>query len=211
MNFSDKYKPQSIRDVIYPSKRVKDCITNNIPALDKNMIFYGPAGIGKTTCANLMILQALREEQKDQTISEHHADFYTGDDLNVESLRSLKSQLKMVHIGLFSRRVIFVDEAELMTTDAMKQLKVTIDASKVLKQTTWIFCTNDIGKFTEFVQSRCSVLDFNHYNNSGLILHAEKVLKLEQADTSKANILAQGAQGDVRKLNEMLQEYVERV
>ncbi len=210
MKFTTKYMPQSLDEVVYPSDTAEHNIKAMVPNMDRNLVLYGPAGTGKTTCAKLIPLEVARATKPGIPDDQVFYEFKTGLELNVKTMADLKELIGMVNISALPRHLIVIDEADLMSRDAMDNLKVVMDYGG--DNVCWILCTNRDDKISEFVKSRCTVLNFAQFNRDALIERAKTILEAENCDIPDDNIhrLVRKADGDLRKLNQILQEVTER-
>ncbi len=210
MNYEYKYAPKTLHEVIFPTVRAEQIIKGMVPDMGRNLILYGPAGTGKTTCAKLIPLEVARARTNNPDLTEVYYISHTGDELNIDKIKQLGEQVGMVNIGQLPKHVIVIDEADRMSPAAMEVLKIAMD--KGADRAVWIFCTNKLDKFASPVLSRCTVLDFAQYDEEPMFERAETIFANENVKVPEEKIkgLVRAANGDIRKLNQHLQEVAER-
>lgn len=145
--FCEKYRPKTIGECILPAdieKIFNDFVTKgDFP----NMIFYGSAGIGKTSVAralgndlNMDILFVNGSEDRGiDTIRTRMRDF--------SSIRSIENNSKL----------IIIDEVENLTPAAQESLKTFIEEFKNVR---FIMTCNHKNKIIDPIHSRTTVVDF---------------------------------------------------
>ncbi|OEJ65193.1 AAA family ATPase [Magnetovibrio blakemorei] len=209
MKFETKYAPKTLSEVVYPSTRIEKVIKSMVPKMDKNLILYGNAGTGKTTCAKLIPIEALRVIQNDVNATDAETLNYTGDELNAQGMNNLSNAVSLVCLSNLGKHVVLIDEADRMTATAMDNLKIVME--KAGDRATWIMCTNRFDKISSPVQSRCIELKFTHFNTAGMIKRATQIFANENIKVKSDTVqqLVKSAKGDLRKLNQFLQEVVE--
>jgi DNA polymerase III delta prime subunit len=146
----ERYRPKKLSDMVL-GKEEKLIFKRFIKSADiPHLLFYGPAGSGKTTLARILmkncggrslILNASSEDRGIATIK-----------LKVKQFASAKAISDQ-------RNIIFFDEANGLTYDAQEALKNTIE--KYHENCRFIFATNEFDKITDPIVSRCQVFEFN--------------------------------------------------
>lgn len=110
------------------------------PMLDDNLLLFGRPGVGKTTVGAV-----IRHEKKPQVMS-----------LNASKDRGIG--IINERVALFAKilstswKLVVMDEADGLTTEAQNALRGVMDASY---QTRFVFTANDLSKIIEPLQSRC--------------------------------------------------------
>lgn len=142
----EKYRPKKIFQMTLSSEHhaiFKRFIkTGEIP----HLLFYGPAGSGKTTLAHILMNKCgsrkliLEGRQGINVIQ-----------TRVKRFARLKTKNKP--------NIIFFDEANGLTNDAQEDLKNIIEDNH--ENCRFIFATNHIDKIKEPILSRCNIFAFN--------------------------------------------------
>lgn len=159
-----KYRPSKFSDIILPEQ-----ICSEIQGyLDKkdipNLIFYGNAGIGKTTTA-LAIIKELNYE---------YIEINGSLDNSIDDVRSkIVNFSSTVSLMNNSTKVVFVTEADGFSSEGQKSMKNVIE--KYSKGVRFIFDTNHIDRINPAVISRCVSIDFD-INEDDKIQMMKKIL-----------------------------------
>lgn len=202
-DFTDKYKPTTLKEYRCDDKlknSIKSYIENNSR---KPIIFYGPAGTGKTTLAQVMCNEMGAHMYNVNASMENGVDKIREDVIawarnNVISSNGLK--------------MIFFDEAEGLTIQSQNALKRTIDDYS--KNTIFVFCTNNIHKIIEPLKSRASSTTFHIGYVSDSIIEALLVDVMGKiSDNSDVydslDKIIKAAHGEPRRAVNLLQSYVD--
>jgi DNA polymerase III delta prime subunit len=144
----EKYRPQTIEDVILP-ERIKAPFrayvkNKQIP----NMLLVGSPGVGKTTIA----LACVEEVGCD------YIKINGSDENGIDTLRTKISSYASTTSLEGTRKVIVVDEADALTPQIQAGLRAAIE--QYSKNCTFIFTANFKSKMTEAIQSRCPPEEF---------------------------------------------------
>lgn len=165
----EKYRPIDVDDMVLPESTesfVEECIEDGgIP----HLLFYGPQGSGKTTLARILItgINAVSMELN-----------ASSDDRGVATV---KGKIKLFASSKSDRpKIVFLDEADGLTTDAQEALRNTIETYS--NSTKFILTANNIGAIISPIQSRCMCIEMSQFEKDALIEHCEKILKQEDVD-----------------------------
>ena len=148
----EKYRPFKLSEVVDQKE-----IIGSIKALLENtqemphLLFSGSAGVGKTTTALCIARQVLGDYLKDNLL-ELNASDERGINMVREKVKKFSNYAAFAEIPF---KIIILDEADEMTSDAQTALRRTIeDASKICR---FILIANNISKIIDPIQSRCAV------------------------------------------------------
>ena len=147
---ADKYKPTKLSECVLPN-RIRGKLDKLVKRKDLgHLIFYGSAGIGKTATAEALIKQLAPDDNRIENASENNS---------VDFMKNVIVR-GMTTISLYgSKRIILLDEADGLTENAQKVLRVPME--KMSKINSLIFCFNDASKIIDPIKSRCREFDFN--------------------------------------------------
>jgi replication factor C small subunit len=199
--WTEKYRPSKIEDIIGQS-----VIAERLEAFARsksfpNMIFAGPAGVGKTTSAI-----ALAKELYGDTINEAFLELNASDSRGIDVIRGRVKEFArtMPLIGDLVK-IIFLDEADALTPEAQHALRRTME--RYSATTRFVFSANYASKIIEPIQSRCVVLRFKLLNEEDVRTYAMRVAKGEKLEIGEKAMeaLIYVSEGDLRKLTNTLQ------
>lgn len=195
MMWVEKYRPAKIADVVGQKDVIGSikALLDNTPEMP-HLLFSGSAGVGKTTTAICIAKQILGDHIKDNLL-ELNASDERGINMVREKVKKFSSFATFSDIPF---KIIILDEADEMTSDAQTALRRTIeDASKVCR---FIIIANNISKIIDPIQSRCAVFKFTAISEKDVIGQLKKIAKSEKLKVDEAGLAAiyDYAQGDLR-------------
>ncbi|MDC0171555.1 replication factor C small subunit [Candidatus Nitrosopelagicus sp.] len=199
----EKYRPKKISEVV----NQKD-IKGSLSALLKNqeemphLLFSGSAGVGKTTMALCISKEILGDKWKDYTL-----ELNASDERGINMVRERVKKFSRF-AGLDTEipfKIIILDEADEMTSDAQTALRRIIeDTAKFCR---FILIANNISKIINPIQSRCAIFKFSQIDEKEITTHLKAVLKKEKGKTDEKGLkeIAEYADGDLRHAINLLQ------
>ena len=198
--WTEKYRPKTLGDVIgqkHVAERLKAWVkSGNIP----NMLFAGPAGVGKTTMAVCLARDIFREHWK-----ENFQETNASDERGIDVVRGrVKDFAMMKQLGA-DFKIVFLDEADALTPEAQQALRRTIE--KFSSVCRFIFSVNYSGRVIEPIQSRCAVLRFHGFSKEHVKEYLHRIVKGEKLDATDEALDAifDVSEGDLRKATNVLQ------
>ena len=119
----EKYRPKVLDDVVGHHEiveRLKAYVgTINMP----HLMFAGPAGTGKTTCAIALTKQMFGDDW--QT---NFQELNASDQRGIDVVRkTIKDFARTAPLGTLPFKIIFLDEADALTSDAQAALRRTME------------------------------------------------------------------------------------
>ncbi len=200
----EKYRPINFENMLsheHIIETLQNFIKNNtLP----HLLFYGPPGSGKTSLIKVCAKQ-LYGEQYNLMVLEINA----SEDRGIEVVRSLITQFVSTK-NVFAHnpnmfKLIILDEADAMTSDAQKILRKVIE--KYTKNTRFCLTCNYIKKISLALQSRCVKFRFSPLNN---ILIKERLIIISEKENIVYNdpgldTIIIRSKGDMRKILNILQ------
>ena len=198
----EKYRPTKLSEIVNQTE-----IIGSLEALIKDptdmphLLFSGSAGVGKTTTALCLSRQILGEYAKDCTLDLNASD-ERGIGMVREKVKKFSRFAGMVDVPF---KIIILDEADEMTSDAQTALRRIIeDAAKICR---FILIANNVSKIIQPIQSRCAAFKFTSVSEQDVIARLEEIAKKEKVKTDKKGLKAvyEYTEGDLRHAINLMQ------
>ena len=198
----EKYRPTKLSEIVNQTE-----IIGSLEALIKDptdmphLLFSGSAGVGKTTTALCLSRQILGEYAKDCTLDLNASD-ERGIGMVREKVKKFSRFAGMVDVPF---KIIILDEADEMTSDAQTALRRIIeDAAKICR---FILIANNVSKIIQPIQSRCAAFKFTSISEEDIITRLEEIAKNEKVKTDKRGLKAiyEYTEGDLRHAINLMQ------
>ncbi len=198
----EKYRPQTLSEVVNQTE-----IIGSLEALIKDptdmphLLFSGSAGVGKTTTALCIARQILGEYSRDYTL-ELNASDERGIGMVREKVKKFSRYAGMADVPF---KIIILDEADEMTSDAQTALRRIIEDTA--RYCRFILIANNISRIIDPIQSRCATFKFTSIPEEDVIVHLEKICKKEKIKAEKKGFKAiyDYSEGDLRHAINLLQ------
>ncbi|MFB5629373.1 MAG: replication factor C small subunit [Nitrosarchaeum sp.] len=198
----EKYRPSKLSEIVNQTE-----IIGSLEALIKDptdmphLMFSGSAGVGKTTTALCISRQILGEYAKDYTL-ELNASDERGIGMVREKVKKFSRYAGMAEVPF---KIIILDEADEMTSDAQTALRRIIEDTA--KYCRFILIANNISKIIDPIQSRCATFKFTSIPEEDMINHLESIAKKEKVKSDKKGLKAiyEYSDGDLRHAINLMQ------
>ena len=191
----EKYRPSNLSEVVGQTTittRLKNYVKErSMP----HLLFAGPAGIGKTTSAI-----ALSKELFGDLWKHNLHELNASDERGIDIVRGkIKEFARTAPLGEDGFKIIFLDEADALTSAAQAALRRTME--KYSRTCRFIMSCNFSSKIIDPIQSRCAVFRFKPINASDLEKYLKFVASKEKIKVTKTayESLTYLAQGDLRR------------
>ncbi len=156
----EKYRPMALDEIIN-QREIVNALRNFLSDPDEipHLLFSGPAGVGKTTTALCLAKELLGESWHTDTL-ELNASDERGIKMVRERVKEFAAVMKLPTDKAKKKmfRIIILDEADEMTSDAQTALRRIIEDSS--RTTRFIIICNYLSQIIEPIQSRCAVFKF---------------------------------------------------
>jgi replication factor C small subunit len=198
--WTEKYRPKRLSDVINQKKVVERLRAWVKEGSIPNMLFAGPAGVGKTTIA-LALARDLYGENWRRNFQELNA----SDDRGIAVVRGrIKDFASMMPIGT-DFKIIFLDESDALTPEAQQALRRTIERYAGVCR--FILSCNYSSRIIEPIQSRCAVFRLKGLSEEDCLQYLQRITKGEklQATPDSLKAVYEVSEGDLRKATNILQ------
>ena len=141
----EKYRPNKLENYV-GNENIKKSISKYLEQNDiQNLIFYGPAGTGKTTLAKLIV----------KNLDCDYIYINASDERGIETIRDKVSGFASV-ASFKPIKVVILDEADFLTIQAQASLRNIIETFS--RTTRFILTCNYVERIIDPLQSRCQVL-----------------------------------------------------
>jgi DNA polymerase-3 subunit gamma/tau len=172
-----KYRPVNFEDVVGQeiiTSTLKNAIINK--KLAQALLFTGPRGVGKTSCARIVAREINNFQIKDDNtynIFELDAASNNG----VEGIRNLIDQTRIPpQTGKY--KVYIIDEVHMLSSGAFNAFLKTLEEPP--RHCIFILATTEKHKIIPTILSRCQIYNFKRISNSDIVSHLKNICNSEK-------------------------------
>lgn len=194
-----KYRPQAFETVVgqqHITTSLLNAVNNN--QLSQALLFTGPRGVGKTTCARILAKIINRTSEEDQTdYSFNIFELDAASNNSVNDIRELTDKVRFApQVGQF--KVYIIDEVHMLSAGAFNAFLKTLEEPP--SHAIFILATTEKHKILPTILSRCQIYDFRRITVDDIHQHLKQIAEKEGItyDERSLHLIAQKADGALR-------------
>jgi DNA polymerase-3 subunit gamma/tau len=195
-----KYRPQTFKDVV-GQKAITNTLLNAIETnhLASALLFTGPRGVGKTTCARILARKINQPGYDDpnEDFAFNVFELDAASNNSVDDIRNLIDQVRIPpQTGQY--KVYIIDEVHMLSSQAFNAFLKTLEEPP--KHAIFILATTEKHKIIPTILSRCQIFDFKRITVKDAKEHLAEVAQSQgvQFEDDALHIIAQKADGAMR-------------
>ena len=195
-----KYRPQEF-DTVVGQAHITDTLEHAIEEnqLAQALLFCGPRGVGKTTCARIL---ARKINERDGSTSEdgfayNIFELDAASNNSVEDIRELTDQVRFApQVGKY--KIYIIDEVHMLSSAAFNAFLKTLEEPPA--HAIFILATTEKHKIIPTILSRCQIYDFKRITIEDIQSHLKNIADKEgiTCEDDALYLIAQKADGALR-------------
>ena len=195
-----KYRPQTFKDVV-GQQAITNTLLNAIETnhLASALLFTGPRGVGKTTCARILA-RKINQPGYDDPNEDFAFNVFELDAASNNSVDDIRNLIDQVRIPpqTVQYKVYIIDEVHMLSSAAFNAFLKTLEEPP--KHAIFILATTEKHKIIPTILSRCQIFDFKRITVKDAKEHLAEVAQSQgvQFEDDALHIIAQKADGAMR-------------
>ncbi len=195
-----KYRPQTFKDVV-GQKAITNTLLNAIETnhLASALLFTGPRGVGKTTCARILA-RKINQPGYDDPLEDFAFNVFELDAASNNSVDDIRNLIDQVRIPSQTGKykVYIIDEVHMLSSAAFNAFLKTLEEPP--KHAIFILATTEKHKIIPTILSRCQIFDFKRITVKDAKEHLAEVAESQgvKFEDDALHIIAQKADGAMR-------------
>jgi len=196
-----KYRPATFEDVVGQhsiTSTLERAIAND--HLAQALLFCGPRGVGKTTCARILakaINHATGSFAEDEDFAFNIFELDAASNNSVDDIRNLIDQVRFApQQGKF--KVYIIDEVHMLSQAAFNAFLKTLEEPPA--HAIFILATTEKHKIIPTILSRCQIFDFKRITVGDMVTHLANIANKEGVtiEDEALHVIAEKADGALR-------------
>ena len=196
-----KYRPQRFDDVV-GQQSITQTLENAIAKdhLAQALLFCGPRGVGKTTCARILAKKINDSDESPSSDNDFAFNIFELDaasNNSVEDIRNLIDQVRIPpQVGKY--KVYIIDEVHMLSQAAFNAFLKTLEEPPA--HAIFILATTEKHKIIPTILSRCQIFDFKRIGVTDAKNYLQKIADNQgiNAEEEALQLIAQKADGAMR-------------
>lgn len=192
----DTHRPETFDEIVGNEETIEEIRSNVEQGEIPHMAFFGPAGIGKTTTAEI-IARSLYGTVDNSSFKELNA----SDTRGIDTIRTEVKKFARRKSLDGSYKIVFLDEADSLTPDAMQSLRRIMEQYQDTCR--FILTGNYPENIIDALKSRCNTFEFEPVDDNVAADYLMSILEEEgyadEVEYEFVHKLASIYHGDIRK------------
>ncbi len=197
----EKYRPDDFQDILGHDDIIQKLKTYVDKGSMPHLLLIGPEGVGKTTTALALSKSIYGDDWK-----ANFTELNRSDERGIRAMRGkIKEEAKTRSLTEKDFKIIFMEDADELTDSAQSAFRRTME--NFSENVRFILTSDSPSKIIDPIQSRCATFRFYPLGKNDIERWVRRIEKEEdfQIDENGINILSRIAQGNLRKLTNILQ------